>query len=334
MTDATLQEGRAASIFRGQKSDNPPETKVQEPAGLRGCLLAAECDLDAHKQTVAKGSTRWKLITPVQPLAKTVPVVGCAASEVVASPRPLPLVTGTGGAGGAIPMPPRSLVKEPERLCWFVETGATAARMERWSKRHHLVFKNEEVSRLDRAYFDRPREHEAIVGNGPKETLSVSTWSLLPMESKEAVSEAEAPSAPSIARPRAASAASWNTRHYVMFDNRIHQNARSYFGRWREPMDPYCPAGPPEASYSPSITAKGYFAIPTVAAECRLRSKVQEDGPKVNWKIQEKTQKGFSLQASLRRCESGPGDSIKKSKTLAKLSKRRSEWFSSHDVVF
>merc|ERR1719277_2355406 len=60
------------------------------------------------------------------------------------------------------------------------QSSSTRNRERRWNGRHDLTFKNEEVSRLDRSYFDRHREPLCVLGpdNEKQDLGSVRIWSL------------------------------------------------------------------------------------------------------------------------------------------------------------
>mmetsp|Transcript_96801 Transcript_96801/g.172209 ORF Transcript_96801/g.172209 Transcript_96801/m.172209 type:complete len:591 (+) Transcript_96801:56-1828(+) len=210
--------------------------------------------------------------------------------------------------------------------------ASTDKRIRKWESRHSLLFKNEEVSRLDRSYFDRFRDHPEI--KRKKEAIpNCGVWSLersaSPEESARQVAEA------SNARNRPCG--SWNSRHEIFFDNTgaklpVHQNLRSYFDRWREPA-PSARLPGEEAAADDDPNRAGYFAQPTEAAESRRRKKLNPDQKlKVEvWSLVEKSSgpKALPLEATFRRCESDPGMHNAKTKH-----KRRRDWFSSHNVVF
>eukprot|EP00931_Biecheleriopsis_adriatica_P040922 TRINITY_DN23436_c0_g1_i1.p1 TRINITY_DN23436_c0_g1~~TRINITY_DN23436_c0_g1_i1.p1 ORF type:complete len:649 (+),score=113.37 TRINITY_DN23436_c0_g1_i1:71-1948(+) len=204
-------------------------------------------------------------------------------------------------------------------------------RQKNWNSRHALLFKNEEVSRLDRSYFDRYREHLEMVGPDSPKRANSSVWSLGRdlswQESAVIVGD----------NPREKVDARWSSRHHVFFDNTgdklpVHQNLRSYFDRFREPPAEAVKKGE-EAPADDDPFRPGYYAVLTEAAEGRRRCKLKDsDKLKVEvWSLVDKkmqNEKKFKLEDNFRRCESDPA----MSKTAKE--KRRKNWFSSHGVVF
>lgn len=108
-----------------------------------------------------------------------------------------------------------------------------------WNTRHELVFKNEEVSRLDRCYFDRWREPDANL-QGRCETKDGSpcrreirslkpTWSL----DREGSPDRAAKELLKKTAARGEPFGTWNSRHQRTFANNIHTNLKAYFDRPR-----------------------------------------------------------------------------------------------------
>jgi len=198
-------------------------------------------------------------------------------------------------------------------------------RLHKWNPRHQLLFKNEEVSRLDRCYFDRWREPEALLtagANEDRERQSCKVWSL----ERSGSCEEAAVAVRSASDARHKPCGEWNSRHHLMFHNGLHQNCRSYFDRWREPTDPTHPG---LASVDPDASPEPLRAM-TVAAEGRRRCKLGE-GEKlpVRWKLQDYGAKVGVVASSLRSCTSAPG-----TLEAQRLERRRAAWFSSHGVAF
>lgn len=123
--------------------------------------------------------------------------------------------------------------------------GQFEKRESKWNTRHDLVFKNEEVSRLDRCYFDRWREPDANL-HGPLDWKSSKspegrrkvrslkpTWSL----EKEGSPDRAAKIILSKTASRHEPCGKWNSRHQRFFLNDIHTNLKSYFDRPREPEE-------------------------------------------------------------------------------------------------
>lgn len=206
-------------------------------------------------------------------------------------------------------------------------------REQRWDGRHDLVFKNEEVSRLDRSYFDRFREPECVLPADQakrKARGSVRDWSLQPEGNPAEVAKVVSEAGDRRFNPDG----KWNARHHVMFYNRIHPNARSYFERMREPASEAAPKHLLEMA-DPTQLPGPAFRDPTAAAERRQRGKLGDsERLPVQWSLQELAgpKDRYALQDSLRRCDSEP--SRKNPKQARKKERRRDAWFSSHGVVF
>jgi len=206
--------------------------------------------------------------------------------------------------------------------CFKAPTRAEASRSNTlkeggWNHRHDNVFINEEVSRLDRCYFDRWREPESNLHNERTVRSLKPTWSLTRDGSPDATArELLAKSA-----SRHAPAGNWNSRHERMFTNKIHFGARSYFSRPREPED--------------------------MAASRQRKKATEADKLKVDWSLQDHASVDFptTLRAASapvlptatrestgsRRKPAEPEESqVSKRQTR----KKRPDWFSSHGVKF
>lgn len=225
--------------------------------------------------------------------------------------------------------------------------ASTSSRIGKWDSRHNLLFKNEEVSRLDRSYFDRFRDHAEVIASQQAKAVasgsktlpskaipSCSVWSL----ERSASPEESALQVTQSSNLRFSPSGSWNSRHQVFFDNTgaklpVHQNCRSYFDRWREPA-PSARLPGEDAAADDDTNRPGYFAQLTEAAESRRRRKLKADEKlRVDvWSLVDKKEPGtkaIKLEETFRRCESDPGFNNAKFKQ-----KRRRDWFSSHNVVF
>lgn len=176
------------------------------------------------------------------------------------------------------------------------------AREQRWDSRHEIVFKNEEVSRLDRCYFDRWKEPEATLQNERTVRSLKPTWSL----ARDGSPEKTAEKLLSKSAVRNSNWGQWDYRHQRLFPNDIHSNLKSYFDRPRKPED---------------MTAS------------RQRKKVTDkDKLKVeSWSLQVSREYQVKVDFSkVLRSESAPalptaGSQSKKAPLV---------WFSSHGVIF
>jgi len=84
-------------------------------------------------------------------------------------------------------------------------------REQEWNARHDLTFKNEEVSKLDRCYFDRWREPEAATGGKKQSRGSVQVWSL----ERSGSPEEEAKKVLADAEKRFGHDGRWDLQHHV-----------------------------------------------------------------------------------------------------------------------
>mmetsp|Transcript_56824 Transcript_56824/g.146255 ORF Transcript_56824/g.146255 Transcript_56824/m.146255 type:complete len:747 (+) Transcript_56824:44-2284(+) len=206
-----------------------------------------------------------------------------------------------------------------------------------WQHRHSVVFRNEDVSRLDRSYFDRYREAEALLSPKMDERQQrggVHVWAL-----EHAGNPAEeAAKVTAAADKRFSTDGKWNYRHGNMFSNHIQANARSYFDRFREF---------PEMASDPRVVQRSRIEDgdstdppvmppsrwPTFAAECRTREKLSDkDQLPVKWKLHEPGPRNPKERASLESTFRQPVSNG--SKDDKRKEKRRTAWFSSHNVVF
>lgn len=167
----------------------------------------------------------------------------------------------------------------------------------KWDTRHEVVFKNEEVSRLDRCYFDRWKEPEANLHAERTVRSLKPTWSLARDGSPEKTAEQLLANSGG----RHTGYGAWNPRHERLFHNGQHTNMKSYFDRRREAED---------------------------MAASRQRKKVtNKDKLKIDWSLQDYGSK-MEYHKTLR-TESAPELS-----TVSKMRKTAPAWFSSHGVVF
>lgn len=189
------------------------------------------------------------------------------------------------------------ILKAPTRaLC----SRGNSSRENRWNARHELVFKNEEVSRLDRNYFDRWKEPEANLHAERVVRSFRPTWAL----TREGSPEKTAQILLSASALRHTAHGTWNERHQRMFSNDIHANLKSYFDRRREAED--------------------------YAASRRRKKLKDKDKLRIEWSLSEYPSK-VDFSTSLR-TESAPAlldcDTSKKKKKTAPT------WFSSHGILF
>mmetsp|Transcript_50260 Transcript_50260/g.81454 ORF Transcript_50260/g.81454 Transcript_50260/m.81454 type:complete len:652 (+) Transcript_50260:114-2069(+) len=302
---------------------------------------STQAEGDGHRKSVGRPVVRVMCTWRLGDGESFVPENG----EPSPRPPPLQLRTGTGGnmkQRGDILGPRHEASKEfNHKATWTFPSPipssgsnpkfrATTSRMEGWKSRHQLLFKNEEVSRLDRSYFDRFREPDQLNFAKPQGYASCSNWSLpcstsVIESAKEVIKGSEARNQP---------VKGWDSRHERMFDNKgvkmpVHQNLRSYFQRFREP--------PPDARSGPALPGQdddplGDFTLLTDNAEGRRREKLKpSEKLVVHWTLETKAAKVKppTIESTFRRCESDPGSKEGKSKE-----KRRAAWFSSHDVHF
>eukprot|EP00401_Gymnodinium_catenatum_P053603 CAMPEP_0117615578 /NCGR_PEP_ID=MMETSP0784-20121206/84611_1 /TAXON_ID=39447 /ORGANISM="" /LENGTH=403 /DNA_ID=CAMNT_0005419317 /DNA_START=30 /DNA_END=1241 /DNA_ORIENTATION=+ len=233
--------------------------------------------------------------------------------------------------GGACPAPMRTT--SPRKGPPSGERGLTERRQGQWLDRHSLTFKNEEVSRLDRSYFDRWREPEALLAarkshSGSRESTLV--WSL--ERSGSVHSDASTVIAHSDARNKGYG--TWYPNHHKFFANeskscRLNPNLRSYFDRFREPADA---VGSPLPSQSErecreDLDPHARARMPTESALRRRRAKLVEDQKlPVVWNLGEKKKKEDSL--TLRENKSDG------SLLARKQQKRCDGWCFRHSVLF
>lgn len=223
------------------------------------------------------------------------------------------LTDGSLESGGSKISSAVDILKAPSREPDLTQSSEhSKARESRWSTRHELVFKNEEVSRLDRCYFDRWKEPEA---NLHKERVVRSlkpTWSLERDGSPDATAEELMRSS----AYRHSKHGNWNSRHELLFYNKIHPGARSYFGRKRETEDMAAP---------------------------RQRKKVQDkEKLKADWNsLQDYS--GVDFNSSLRAASAPALPTSKGRSTMMSVKptsasscpqKKRPDWFSSHGIIF
>lgn len=191
------------------------------------------------------------------------------------------------------------ILKAPTRDLRHSSSG-NDVREKQWNHRHDLVFKNEEVSRLDRCYFDRWREPKAALPPDGSVIRMKPTWSLgnqgglSPDKTAELLLKAS--------YSRSLPVGSWSSRHQRLFVNNIHTNAKAYFDRPREPEE-----------------MAGIKQRKKATDKTKLKTS--------NWSLQEH---GGSVDlAKTLRTESAP--------TLAIADQQRKNppaWFSGHGVIF
>lgn len=235
--------------------------------------------------------------------------------DLQARPDPVPPHTGTGGS----PVSPNASKGSLSGVSKSSGSSHTIGRSSwasqprcegKWNPRHDLTFRNEEVSRLDRSYFDRFREPDCVLDpdQAKREARgSVRLWSLEHEGSPEEVAEAVCKGSDERCSPDGR----WNNRHHLMFCNNTHPNDRSYFERWREPPDYALPAHAPEVRRE----------APALPTDDRSRGALGPSAPAPH--------RGHGAEALLLRCDSEPDTRAAKRKE-----RRRAAWFSSHAVVF
>ncbi|CAK9025670.1 unnamed protein product [Durusdinium trenchii] len=192
-------------------------------------------------------------------------------------------------------------------------------RKQGWNGRHQLAFQNQEVSRLDRCYFDRFREHAELRSPHSPPHASCSVWSLgRDVSTKESLKTMMASG-----DARFHTDGKWMHRHQLTFDNSggrlpVQRNLRSYFDRSRD--------FPSEASSSlqevlpeDDPQRAGNFTLLTAAALRKRRCKLK-DSEEGSLKVR--------IEESFRSCVSDP------SMSKAQKEKRRLKWMSNHHVVF
>ncbi|CAJ1400438.1 unnamed protein product [Effrenium voratum] len=212
----------------------------------------------------------------------------------------------------------------PSLLTTFLDEDLEK-RKESWNGRHQLTFQNEEVSRLDRSYFDRFREHDLLRKKGSPKHEPCSVWSL----GKDTSTQDSVQTMLSSSNRRFGNDGRWMHRHQLIFDNAsgrlpVQRNLRAYFDRNRD--------FPSEASsFLEEVQDEdAAFKLLTSSALRKRRRKLQDsDKLKVDvWSLSEPQKKAHSIEDTFRSCD---GDSLM-GKT--EKEKRRSKWMSSHHVVF
>jgi len=126
------------------------------------------------------------------------------------------------------------ILKAPTRDLRHSSSG-NDVREKQWNQRHEMIFKNEEVSRLDRCYFDRWREPKAALPPDGAVIRMKPTWSLGSQGNLSPDKTAEVLLKASYSR--SLPVGSWTSRHQRLFVNNIHTNAKAYFDRPREPEE-------------------------------------------------------------------------------------------------
>lgn len=252
--------------------------------------------------------------------------------ELKVIPEPLVHMSGTGGDPKMMGISgSRSLERSASTPSRLPSSPAGMKRERRWNHRHDIIFKNEEVSRLDRSYFDRFREAECMIKLGDENAKqargSVRVWSLEATEGPSAT----ATKVTAQSEKRFTDDGHWNARHHLMFYNRIHPNARSYFERWREPPSEAAPQHLLKMA-DPSDSEEPAYMDPTAAKERRQREKLSdEDKLRVQWSLQDPAGPGDRdrLERSLRQ-----PDSERDPKVARHKKRQREAWFSSHGMAF
>lgn len=319
----------------GGKLLNPVQTRSYFDRRRNPAPSSRSCQ--TRHDAVRNSSTKESEGSPqaVGPIARALPVWrleperGSGASVSLGAESPLQRprsILGHAGKGGATVSTSASrsrsmTVNSIDRPQWPTDLGQ---RSNNWNTRHQLSFKNEEVSRLDRCYFDRWREPDALLSpdaDARQQRASCRVWSL---EQSGTIEEAAA-TVGGATDYRHKGDGRWNTKHHLTFYNNIAQNARSYFDRHREIVDPTHPGiieQPGDGELEP-------IRALTVAAEGRRRKKLKkEEQLPVKWKLQDYTP-AQSLDQLLRRSESDPG-----SVEGMRHARRQSAWFSSHGIHF
>jgi len=186
------------------------------------------------------------------------------------------------------------ILKAPTRA---LPSKHSQAREKTWNTRHDLVFKNEEVSRLDRCYFDRWKEPEANLHAERTVRSLKPTWSLEKEGSPEKT--AEKLMASSVFR-HTHRGSTWSHRHQQTFCNDIHANLKSYFERPRD--------------------------FPEMAGSHQRQKVTDKEKLKIDWSLGTTTQIDY---AQTLRSESAPA-----LVTTGQKKKAAPTWFSSHGVIF
>lgn len=250
-------------------------------------------------------------------------------------------LAGSAGSAGSASSP--ALNWRVDKEC-RLPVSRTGRRQEgKWNGRHNVVFKNEDVSRLDRNYFDRAREPEAMLP--PKEEDreargGVHTWSLEhsgnPAEQAEVVTAA--------GDKRFTHDGKWDHRHHNLFSNVIQANARSYFDRFRDFPDQSVDSR--RMLMLTDTTMVGSLQegaqLPsrwgTLTCGSRKRGKLTADEQlPVKWRLNQGGGPGSGSRTLKERVphestfREPPRQGTKADKVKEK---RRSAWFSSHGVIF
>lgn len=217
-------------------------------------------------------------------------------------------------------------------LLTTVPTDDIVERKHGWNGRHQLTFQNEEVSRLDRSYFDRFREHAELRSPHSEPHASCSVWSLgRDISTKDSLRTMMAGG-----DARFHNDGKWMHRHQLTFGNSggrlpVQRNMRSYFDRSRDFPSEASSVQLEEVLPEDDPQRAGNFTLLTAAALRKRRCKLKEEGKlKVDvWSLSEKPQKQkVRIEESFRSCVGDP------SMSKAQKEKRRSKWMSNHHVVF
>eukprot|EP00927_Polykrikos_kofoidii_P028454 TRINITY_DN24839_c0_g1_i1.p1 TRINITY_DN24839_c0_g1~~TRINITY_DN24839_c0_g1_i1.p1 ORF type:complete len:719 (-),score=116.76 TRINITY_DN24839_c0_g1_i1:146-2302(-) len=244
---------------------------------------------------------------------------------------------GPGGGGGDAPSPKLSQASQsspPVGDRGLPLSNSAKRREKSWQDRHQLTFKNEEVSRLDRNYFDRFRETEALMPKMKQEVFNRSTlvWSL----AKSGSPEIDAKKVCESADARFNADGKWMARHHHSFANDgLQPNLRSFFDRHREPENLAGGKLSKRELADLSLASEGSpsYEHSTQNRNRARRGKLAESEKlPVQWKLPNAKIKGQKKQPPFeqRLRESNSDGSV-----LARSQQRRQDaWFSSHGVAF
>lgn len=213
-------------------------------------------------------------------------------------------VTTNGAATPVAILAPRSGDAPSSSSTGVGSLRVSAAARPAWNERHHLLFNNEKASALDRCYFDRWREPEAVCGKHPQKIKSSLVWAM--QKDDRSPADIVAQVLEDMNR-RERPVGSWDSRHERLFFNAIHRNARSYFDRPREP----------EQMARPKCPGRKRSADARIVPNWKLN-----DGPNASANPDQ------HLLASLRRCSSAPypSDEDKDTATTRRRRSQRPAW--------
>jgi len=258
-----------------------------------------------------------------------------------------------GGGGTAFRITQNeSSVTSDRNAYWTLEGHA---RRRKWNDRHQLMFQNDEVSRLDRSYFDRWREPLAVTSMQaePKGEESNRRADVKPLKPTWALDKDGSPdrtaaelikqSAERHANGVGRHAVKWNHRHQRIFVNEIHTNLKNYFDRHRAPEE-FSGSRRRQKVQDHQKLKVANWSLQNYGAALELGSTLREsesapallDSRKSPQRSSGESSKtagspGKSSSTTIKRRE---GAESSKTAATSRKKKERPAWFSSHGIHF